>query len=50
MTQAPKPRMTDEDLARHGIERVPTDVYLVGSYRYSNLTDALAAAKRAASS
>jgi hypothetical protein len=42
--------MTDEELASHGIERVPADVYLVGGYRYSNLADALAAARRGAAS
>ena len=50
MTHGPIPKMTDEDLARHGIERVPADAYLVGGYRYSSLADALAAAKRAAAS
>ena len=48
MTQPPLPKMTDADLARHGIKRVPTDFFLVDGYRYSNLTDAMAAAARAA--
>jgi len=48
MTQPRSPQMSDEELARHGIERVPADVFLVDGYRYSNLTDALAAARRAA--
>jgi len=34
------------ELERHGIKRVPADVYLWGGYRYSNARDALAAAKR----
>lgn len=36
------------ELDRYGIQRVPADVFLWGSYRYSNLSDALAAAKRSA--
>jgi hypothetical protein len=36
------------ELERHGIERVPADVFLWGGYRYSNASDALAAAKRGA--
>jgi hypothetical protein len=38
------------ELDRHGVERVPADVYLWGGYRYSNARDALAAAKRKPSS
>jgi hypothetical protein len=38
------------ELERYGIERVPADVYLWGGYRYSTARDALAAAKRKASS
>jgi hypothetical protein len=34
------------ELERYGIERVPADVYLWMGYRYSNVRDALAAAKR----
>ncbi len=34
------------ELERYGIERLPADVYLWGGYRYSNVNDALAAAKR----
>ena len=37
-----------DELERHGIERVPADVFLWGGYRYSNARDALAAAKRGA--
>jgi hypothetical protein len=36
------------ELERLGIERVPADVFLWGGYRYSNASDALAAAKRGA--
>ena len=43
----PPPTMTDAELARLGIERVPAEIFRVGTYRYSNLTDALAAARRA---
>ena len=48
MADLTTPPKSDEELARHGIQRVPTDVFLVDGYRYSNLTDALAAARRAA--
>ena len=34
------------ELARRGIRRVETEIFLWGDYRYSNLRDALAAAKR----
>jgi len=34
------------ELDSFGIKRVPTDVFLWGGYRYSNASDALAAAKR----
>jgi hypothetical protein len=50
MTRPPVPTMSDEELARHGIERVPADAYLVGGYRYSQLADALAASARIARS
>lgn len=33
-------------LARFGIRRVEAEIFLWGEYRYSNLRDALAAAKR----
>jgi hypothetical protein len=36
------------ELDRYGIERVPTDAYLWGGYRYSNARDAIAAARRKA--
>jgi hypothetical protein len=47
MTQAATPTMTDAELAKQGIERVPGFTYHVGAYRYSNLNDAIAAARRA---
>jgi hypothetical protein len=34
-------------LALHGISRVPTDRFDVDGYRYTNLADAVAQAKRA---
>jgi hypothetical protein len=42
---APDP-IEQSELDRHGIERVPADVFLWGGYRYSSARDALAAAKR----
>jgi hypothetical protein len=41
-----KGKIDQAELDRYGIERVPADVYLWGGYRYSNLHDAVAAAKR----
>ena len=46
MTEAHQPQMTQKDLAKLGIERVPGFTYHIGGYRYSNLADALAQAKR----
>jgi hypothetical protein len=43
-----RPTPDAEELLRHGIETVPASVYLWGGYRYSNASDALAAAKREA--
>ncbi len=37
----------EAELARFGIERVQTESFLWGGYRYSNMRDAIAAAKRA---
>lgn len=34
------------ELDRYGIERIPTETFLWGGYRYSTARDALAAAKR----
>lgn len=39
-------KVSEAELARFGIERVPVDTFLWGGYRYSNVRDALAAAKR----
>ena len=41
-------KIDQAELDRHGIERVPADVYLWGGYRYSNARDAIAAARRKA--
>lgn len=41
-------KVEQAELDRYGIQRVPTDTYLWGGYRYSNARDALAAAKRRA--
>ena len=35
-----------EEMAKYGIVRIPVDYYYVGKYRYTNLEDALAQAKR----
>ena len=35
-----------DELIRLGIERVQTEMFLWGGYRYSNARDAVAAAKR----
>jgi len=43
-------KVEQTELDRYGIERVPSDIYLWGGYRYSNARDALAAAKRDAKS
>jgi hypothetical protein len=45
MTRADK-KAEQAELDKHGIERVPADVFLWGGYRYSSARDALAAAKR----
>ena len=39
-------KVEQAELDRYGIQRVPTDTYLWGGYRYSNARDALAVAKR----
>ena len=36
----------ETELARLGIKRVQADIFHWGDYRYSNLRDAIAAAKR----
>jgi hypothetical protein len=42
----PGPDAGPDELARLGISRVATEHFLVGRYRYGNLADALAEAKR----
>jgi hypothetical protein len=39
-------KIEQEELDRYGIQRVPSDTFVWGGYRYSNARDALAAAKR----
>jgi len=39
-------QIDETELARFGIKRVQTDIFLWGDYRYGNLRDAIAAAKR----
>ena len=39
-------KVEQSELDRFGIQRIPTDVFLWGGYRYSNARDALAAARR----
>jgi hypothetical protein len=45
---SPGDKVEQAELDRHGISRVPADVFLWNGYRYSNARDALAAAKREA--
>lgn len=47
-TTSVPPAITDEKLVALGITRIPADVFEVGGYRYSNATDAVAAAERMA--
>jgi uroporphyrinogen-III synthase len=42
---SPSPETTEE-LAKYGITRVPVDYFYYGRYRYTNLEDAVAEAKR----
>ncbi len=35
-----------QEIAKYGIVRVPVDTFHVGGYRYTNLDDAIAQAKR----
>ena len=39
-------QIDEVELARLAIKRVQTNIFLWGDYRYSNLRDAIAAAKR----
>ena len=45
MTQGNK-KAEQAELDKHGIKRVPADVFLWGGFRYSNAHDAIAAARR----
>ena len=38
----------ETELARLGIKRIQAEIFLWGEYRYNNLRDAIAAAKREA--
>lgn len=42
-----KKRVDDAELARLGIERIPTEIFQWGGFRYTNASDAIAAARRA---
>ena len=46
MNRSDRDEVPQAELERYGIERVPADAFLWGGYRYSNVRDALAAAKR----
>lgn len=46
MNQGDRDAVSQAELDRYNVERVPADVFLWGGYRYSNARDALAAAKR----
>jgi hypothetical protein len=35
-----------EEMAKYGITRVPVDYFFYGNFRYTNLKDAMAQAKR----
>jgi hypothetical protein len=35
-----------DDMAKHGITRITVDYFMCGEYRYTNLKDAIAQAKR----
>lgn len=48
MTEFQARTVDQDDLDRYEIKRVPADVYLWGGYRYTNASDALAAARRGA--
>ena len=46
MNRSDRDAVSQAELDRYGIERVPADTFLWGGYRYSASCDALAAAKR----
>ena len=35
-----------QEMEKYGVKRVTADIFFVGSYRYTNLDDAIAQAKR----
>jgi hypothetical protein len=41
-----EPNFDQAELDKYGVVREPADVFLWGGYRYSNVRDAVAAAKR----
>jgi len=45
--ERPMTESAESQLEWFGIERVPADVFVWGGYRYTNASDAIAAAKRA---
>ena len=47
MTARQKDWVSKTELERYGIVSVPQTIFLWGGYRYTNASDALAAAKRA---
>lgn len=46
MNRIDQREISQAELDRYGVERVPADVFLWGGYRYTNARDAIAAAKR----
>ena len=46
MNRSDRDEVSQAELERYGIERVPADIFLWGGYRYSHARDAIAAAKR----
>ena len=39
-------KIENDEMGKYGITRVPVDYFHVGPYRYTNLADAIAQAKR----
>lgn len=48
MTNTAKDQIDQAELTRLGIERIPSELFLGGGYRYTTARDAVAAAKRGA--
>jgi len=44
---SPLPQSVQSELERYGIGRVPAEIFVWGGYRYSNASDAIAAARLA---